>query len=83
MRIAFAIAAIALAATGCSKLTPENYAKIGIGMTYGEVTQLIGDPASCDDTAGFKTCRWGDAQRNVTVRFVGEKVILHTAVNIR
>jgi hypothetical protein len=83
MRTAIAIAAALLLAAGCSKLTPENYAKLKAGMSYGEVTAILGGPASCDDTAGFKACRWGDDKRSVTVRFVADKVVLHSAENIR
>jgi hypothetical protein len=83
MRIALALAAVVLTAAGCSKLTPENYAKVKVGMSYNEVTAILGGPDSCDDTAGFKSCRWGDDKRHVTVRFAGEKVIVHTAENSR
>lgn len=77
------LAAMLLLIAGCSKLTAENYAKIKMGMPYGEVTSILGKPASCDDMAGFKSCRWGDDKANVTVRFAGEAVILHSAENIR
>jgi len=83
MRVVMLLIAIAIATAGCSKLTPENYAKVKIGMPYNEVTAILGGPNSCDDTAGFKSCRWGDDKRHITVRFAGEKVILHTAENIR
>lgn len=53
MRIALVLAAVALTAAGCSKLTPENYAKLKVGMSYNEVTAILGGPSSCDDTAGF------------------------------
>jgi outer membrane protein assembly factor BamE (lipoprotein component of BamABCDE complex) len=82
MRVALVLACVVLAA-GCSKLTPENYAKVKIGMPYSEVTTILGGPDSCSDTAGFKSCRWGDDKRNVTVRFAGEKVVVHTADNLR
>jgi outer membrane protein assembly factor BamE (lipoprotein component of BamABCDE complex) len=83
MRTLLALFAIVLLVAGCSKLTPENYAKVKVGMSYNEVTSILGGPASCDEAAGFKSCRWGDEKRHVTVRFAGEKVVLHTAENIR
>ncbi len=82
MRVAMILAGLVLVAAGCSKLTPENYAKVKVGMAYEEVTAVLGGPDSCSDTAGFKSCRWGDEKRNVTVRFAGEKVLLHTAENL-
>lgn len=75
--------ALALLLAACSKLTAENYAKIKPGMAYAEVTAILGKPASCSDVAGFKACRWGDAKSNVTVRFVGDKVMFHSAENIK
>ncbi len=83
MRIPVTLAVVALLAAGCSKLTAENYAKVKMGMTYSEVTAILGAPASCDEAAGFKSCRWGDDQRHATVRFAADKVILHSAENIR
>jgi hypothetical protein len=67
----------------CSKVTAENYAKIKSGMSYQEVLSILGNPASCDDAVGFKSCKWGDAKSHVTVRFAGDAVILHSAENLR
>ena len=75
--------ALALLLAACSKVTAENYAKIKVGMAYAEVTAILGNPASCSDIAGFKACRWGDDKSNVTVRFVGDQVVLHSADNIK
>lgn len=75
--------ALGLTLAACSKLTPENYAKIQIGMDYPAVTDILGKPDRCSDIAGFKSCQWGTEQRGVTIRFVGEKVVLHSAENIR
>jgi outer membrane protein assembly factor BamE (lipoprotein component of BamABCDE complex) len=83
MRISVLAAVAAVATAGCSQLTAENYAKVKVGMSYGEVTSILGAPASCDEAAGFRSCRWGDEKRHATVRFAGDKVVLHTATNIR
>jgi outer membrane protein assembly factor BamE (lipoprotein component of BamABCDE complex) len=78
-----AAVAAALLLSACSKVTAENYAKIGVGMAYADVTAILGSPASCNDTVGFKVCRWGDDKRSITVRFAADKVVLHSADNIR
>lgn len=83
MKTMTALGVLILLLAGCSKLTPENYAKLKLGMPYSEVTAILGSPASCDDIAGFKSCRWGDDKRHVTVRFAGDTVVLHSAENIR
>lgn len=68
---------------GCSKLTLENYSKIDTGMTFEEVTALIGSPERCDDVLGIRNCEWGDEKRSVKVSFVGGKVILFTSSNLK
>jgi hypothetical protein len=83
MRIVAFAAVAALATAGCNQLTAENYAKVKVGMSYGEVTSILGAPTSCDEVAGFRSCRWGDEKRHAAVRFAGDKVLLHTAENIR
>lgn len=68
---------------GCSKVTAENYDKVSVGMSYEEVTKILGKPDQCSDAAGFKSCRWGDEKRGVSGRFVAGKLMLHTAENIK
>jgi hypothetical protein len=68
---------------GCSKLTLENYNKISAGMTYEEVTQLIGSPDQCDDVLGVRNCKWGDEKHSVNVSFLGGKVILFSSSNLK
>lgn len=74
---------VLLAMLGCSKLTLENYNKITTGMTYDEVTALIGSPEQCDDVLGVRNCTWGDEKRSVSVSFVGGKVVLFTSSNLK
>lgn len=74
---------VALALLGCSKLTLENYNRIEPGMAYEEVTALLGKPAQCDDVMGVRNCRWGDETRAVNVSFVGGKVLLFSATNLK
>lgn len=74
---------LALAMLGCSKLTIENYNQISSGMSYDEVTQLLGKPSTCDDLMGVRNCRWGDETRSVQVSFVGGKVLLFSSSNLQ
>lgn len=68
---------------GCSPLTQENYNKITVGMSYHEVTTLIGKPDACDDVMGVRNCVWGDEKRSVQVGFVADKVLLFSANNLK
>lgn len=67
---------------GCSRITLENYNKIGVGMSYDEVTALIGSPDRCDDVMGVRNCLWGDEKRAINVSFVGGKVLLFSSSNL-
>lgn len=74
---------LCLLQVACSRLTAENYAKIKMGMTYPEITNLLGKPDHCNDLAGFKSCQWGNDQRGITIRFLQETVVLYSAQNIQ
>lgn len=78
----FAIALLALACAACGRLTVENYDKLKVGMSYGEVKQLLGEPTRCSDVLGVKSCQWGEDKRGISVNFVGDQVLFFTAENI-
>lgn len=67
---------------GCSKLTLENYNRIEPGMSYEEVTKLIGSPAKCDDVMGLRNCAWGDEKKSINVTFAAGKVLLFSSSNL-
>nr|WP_321401761.1 DUF3862 domain-containing protein [uncultured Desulfobacter sp.] len=60
---------------GCSKLTRENFDKVEMGMDYKKVVEIIGEPDTCDGALGAKKCVWGNETKNITISFMGEKVI--------
>jgi len=78
-----AVAVLALAITACSKVTHENYQKVKAGMTFDEVKGILGNPDKCSDAMGMKSCVWGDEKRHITIGFLGDKVALTAAENIR
>jgi hypothetical protein len=79
----FLVIAAGVLAAACSKVNAENYGKIKVGMPYAEVIATLGSPANCSDIAGFKACKWGDEKSGVTVRFAADKVVMHSADNIK
>ena len=68
---------------GCSKLTQENYDKLKIGMEYSEVTALLGKPDKCTESMGAKSCIWGNETKNITVNFMGDKVMVSSSTGIK
>lgn len=73
----------ALALAACSKLTPENYDRLKLGMSYPEVKAILGDPAACNDLLTVKSCTWGDEKRYISVNFVADQVVLFNSSNLR
>ena len=67
---------LSLILVGCSKINQENYDKIKIGMDYQEVIEIIGNPERCDAVLGAKNCIWGNEKKNITIKFVANKVAL-------
>jgi len=68
---------------GCSKLTMENYSRIKMGIEYGEVVKILGKPDRCSEALSVRNCVWGDEEKNITVNFLGDKVVLYTSRNIK
>lgn len=68
---------------GCSKLTIANFKKIKMGSEYDAVVKILGTPDNCSEALVVRNCVWGDERKNITVNFVGDKVILSTSKNIR
>ncbi|BCX81629.1 hypothetical protein MIT9_P1207 [Methylomarinovum caldicuralii] len=78
MRIAI-LAFLLLTLAACSKVTPENYDKLELGMTWQEVVQLLGEPDRCEAVLNAKSCTWQEGERKITVRFIGDQVVLFSS----
>lgn len=61
---------------GCSKVNRENYDKIKVGMEYEQVISIIGKPDKCDAVMGSKNCMWGNENKNITITFIADKVVI-------
>jgi Domain of Unknown Function with PDB structure (DUF3862) len=68
---------------GCSKLTRKNYTKLKVGMEYEEVVNILGKPDECSEALFAKNCTWGSERKNITLSFIGGKVILYASKNIK
>ena len=81
-RSAIALSAVFLLA--CSgPLSMDNFNKLKVGQPYDEVKKIIGDPASCDETLGIRTCVWGDERKGIRIGFVAGQVMLMSAQNLQ
>lgn len=75
--------ALLFSLAACSKLSMENYQQLKTGMTYNEVTALIGEPNSCEEALGTRSCVWGDDNKQIKAAFLAEKAMLfsHKGLN--
>lgn len=64
-----------LVLAACSKLDLEHYNQIKMGMTYQEISAIMGDASSCDEVMGARNCVWESGERMVKVAFMADKAI--------
>ena len=85
-RIAIIVLVVLMAVAlvvGCSKINKENYDKIQMGMTYDEVEALLGTPDEAKDVMGTKSCVWGEGAEVISIKFVADKVVFHSAKGLK
>ena len=75
--LAFAVA-FAVAASACSKINEENFAKVRDGMSEQEVLSLLGTPTESSSVSVLgisgTASKWADKETVITVQFVNGKV---------
>jgi hypothetical protein len=77
-----ALMAVALV-VGCSKINKDNYDKIEVGMTYDEVEAILGTPDEVTDAIGTKSCVWGAGAEVISIKFVADNVVFHSAKGLK
>ncbi|MEN8237541.1 MAG: DUF3862 domain-containing protein [Pseudomonadota bacterium] len=68
---------------GCSKVTKENYDKLEMGMEYSEVIAIFGNPNSCTESIGLKSCIWGNETKNIKVNFLGDQIMVISSTGLK
>lgn len=79
----FALLAVLLALSGCSKVTQENYAKLEAGMNRVQVEKLLGKPEECAGALGMSSCTWGDKNRFISIQFAGDQVMMFSGKGLK
>ena len=69
--------------SGCSKVTMENYEKLEMGMEYGEVTALLGNPNSCTESIVVKSCIWGNENTNIKANLLGDQIVVISSTGLK
>jgi hypothetical protein len=83
VRVLALVVAVSLVAVGCSKISKENYDKIEVGMTYEEVEEILGPPDKAQDVIGTRICVWGQTTETISIKFVGDRVVFHSARGLK
>lgn len=78
----FLFAALCLTLVACDRLSAENYDKLEVGMPYDEVVAILGEPTECTAVVNTKSCRWGQDDKYVDAKIVGESVFFLSAKGI-
>lgn len=71
---------------GCETQSPinqENYSRIEVGMAYGDVVALFGEPDECASARLTESCTWKEEEKRITVNFVNEKAYLFTSSGLK
>ena len=68
---------LVLLVAGCSKLTMANYQQLKVGMSYAEVSSVIGSANECQESLGTNRCVWGDEDGvYVKINFISDAAVL-------
>lgn len=75
--------AITLLLSACNTLSLVNYDKLKLGMTYEEVSEILGKSERCDEQLATRRCVWGDDNKQIKVTFVANHATLfsHKGLN--
>ncbi|HAY29580.1 MAG TPA: hypothetical protein DIT03_10165 [Candidatus Accumulibacter sp.] len=78
------VAVLAMLLLACSeKVSLDNFNRLRVGQSYDEVREIVGDPASCDEMVGLRSCAWGNEEHGLRVSFLAGKVVMLSAHNLR
>ncbi len=76
MRTVLVLAGLSFGLSACSKINQQNFNQLKAGMDYTQVTQILGEPNSCELTLVVaKSCRWGTEAHKIEVKLIADKVI--------
>ena len=82
MKWGLAVAAVMLLAA-CFKpectVTRENYDRLGLGMTYEAVTEILGAPGDAGVQFGIRHFTWVDGERHIHAKFVANRAIYYSS----
>lgn len=83
MKKACVVVVMSLLLAACNSLSVANYDRLKLGMSYEEVSDVIGSTDSCSEALGTRTCTWGDEAKQIKVVFVAGRATLfsHKGLN--
>ena len=77
-----AILSLSLLLISCSRANNKNYRKFEVGMEYGKIVQILGNPTQGDSVLNAKDCTWGSKSKSIDIQFVADKVVFFSSTGI-
>lgn len=71
-----------LTLSACSKINNDNYAKLESGMSKEDVIAVLGEPDRCESALAFESCRWGNDDTYIEVRFAADNLLAKTSAGL-
>jgi hypothetical protein len=64
------------------KVTRENYDKLELGMSFEEVSAILGEPATFSTWLGIKQYTWVEKGRHIHAKFLADSAVYYSCKNL-
>ena len=65
------------------RVTKENYDKLKLGMSYEEVSEILGLPADTSTRFGLKQYTWVEEDRHIHAKFLADNAVYYSSRNLK
>jgi len=64
------------------RVTKENYDRLKLGMSFEEVSDILGEPATAATRFGLKEHTWVENDRHIHAKFIGDSALYYSSKNL-
>ncbi len=65
------------------RVTKENYDRLKLGMSYEQVSDILGLPADISTNFGLKQYTWVEKDRHIHAKFMGDSAVYYSSKNLK
>ena len=65
------------------RVTKENYDKLKLGMSFEQVSEVLGLPADTSTRFGLKEYTWVENDRHIHAKFMGDSAVYYSSKNLK